>query len=318
MPSSNHDARPQAVTKKVSICVLTYRRPEQLRLLLDSLGGLKLEETPVKIDLIIVDNDTDESARPVCETAVFPWPLRYFVESERGIAQARNTAVWHSVGAQWIAFVDDDEIVEPEWLECLLRAQEKFQADIVAGPVVPKYRAGVPEWIVQSGILVRHRYPTGGWPKTPGTGNVMINAKVFRRIGNFNCRFGLTGGEDSEFFLRAGHAGFKIIWCDEAVAHESVGPGRAGLGYILRREYQDASMVARAELICSPGIGTRLKRAAKATLRILQGILSLPLASLLGMAATTRALQRIFLGAGMLGGLMGITLEPYRNPESNL
>jgi hypothetical protein len=115
--------------------------------------------------------------------------------------------------------------------------------------------------------------------------------------------------------MRAKRAGIKIVWCDEAVAHEAAGPDRAGLGYLLRREYQDASSHTLAEMTCYPGILTSSRRAAKGILRITQGILTLPVACLLGLAATARALQNVSLGAGMLGGLLRITFEPYRNPE---
>jgi succinoglycan biosynthesis protein ExoM len=318
MPGSSHDERPQAAASKVIICIPTFRRPKQLKLLLGSLCGLVISEPPVNIEVIIVDNDGNESARTLCEAATLPWPLRYFVEPRRGIAQVRNGAVSHSADGDWVAFVDDDEMVEPQWLANLMHTQRMFRADIVAGPVVPDYRTGVPKWLIQSGILVRHRYTTGSRPKTLGTGNVLISTEVFRRIGSFDERFGLTGGEDSEFFMRATQAGLNIVWCDEAVAHESIGPGRAGLGYLLRREYQDASMLARAEMSSSPGSLTCARRATKALLRIAQGVITFPLACLLGLPATARALQRISLGVGMLGGLMGITVEPYRNPESEL
>jgi succinoglycan biosynthesis protein ExoM len=306
---------PQSGARKVVICIPTFRRPGQLKLLLTSLNGLALTETPANLEVLIVDNDVNESAKSLCEATSLPWPLRYVVEPRRGIAQVRNAAVRHSAGADWIAFVDDDEIVEPQWLNQLLRTQKEFQADIVAGPVLVEFGVGVPEWFVQSKILVRHRYRTGSRPKAPGTGNVFISSEVFRRIGSFNERFGLTGGEDSEFFMRAGRAGIKIVWCDEAVAHEPVGPSRAGLGYVLRREYQDASTHTLAEATCYPGILTSLRRAFKGILRIAQGVLTLPLACLLGLAATARALQNVSLGVGMLGGLLRITFEPYRNPE---
>jgi len=318
MLGPSQDERPQVGAQKVVICVPTFRRPDQLMSLLASLCGLVLPETTADIEVLIVDNDINESARPLCEAAVLPWPLRYFVEPNRGIAQVRNAATKHSAGAGWIAFVDDDEVVEPEWLCNLIRTQLRFHADIVAGPVLPEFRTGVPKWCIQSGILERHRYPTGSRPKSLGTGNVIINTEVFRRIGAFDERFGLTGGEDGEFFMRAGQAGLKIVWCDEAVTHESIGPGRANLRYLLRREYQDANTSTRAEMICFPGIHTCGLRSIKAILRIIQGMLTLPVACLLGLPATARALRRISLGAGMLGGLVGINIEPYRNPETEL
>jgi GT2 family glycosyltransferase len=295
--------------------VATYRRPDQLNRLLTSLGALTLAKSS-DVKILIVDNDAGESARHICEAAELPWPLRYFVEPRRGIAQTRNTAVRHSAGANWVAFVDDDEMVEPQWLEHLLHTQLKFQADIVAGPVVPQFRANVPEWIIQSGLHERPRYLTGSKPKPPGTGNVLISAEVFQRIGSFDERFGLSGGEDTQFFLRAAQAGFKAVWCDEAVVQESVGPDRSGLSYLLRREYRDASSMVRIEVSRDPGALTYATRATKAIVRITQGAVTLPLASLGGLSPIARALMRIFTGVGMLGGLMGNTFERHHNPES--
>jgi succinoglycan biosynthesis protein ExoM len=312
------DERGERGAPKIVICIATYRRPAKLKLLLASLGDQALAETPLNRKVLVVDNDVNETARHICETTLSPWPIQYFVEPRRGISQARNAALRQSGDADWVAFVDDDEVVDPHWLERLWHTQQTFEADIVTGPVVPHYQTGVPPWIIQSGILARHRYPTGSRPKTPGTGNVFIRAEVFRRIGSFDERFGLTGGEDSDFFLRATQAGCKVVWCDEAVVRESVGPRRAGLGYLLRREYRDASTLVRAEMSCSPGLRTCLGRTAKAVARIAQGVLTLPWASVRGLPAIARALQRISLGAGILGGLLGIAVEPYRNPEREL
>jgi glycosyltransferase involved in cell wall biosynthesis len=317
MPDLN-DQGAELGAARIVICIATYRRPSQLRSLLASLGDQVLADTPTNMKVMVVDNDINETARHTCEQAVSPWPIQYVVEPRRGISQARNAALRNSRDADWVAFVDDDEVVEPNWLDRLWHTQRKFQADIVTGPVVPQYQTGVPEWIIQSGILVRHRYRTGSRPKTPGTGNAFIRTEVFRRIGSFDERFGLTGGEDSDFFLRAGQAGFRLVWCDEAVVRESVGPRRAGLGYVLRREYRDASTLVRAEMSCHPGMLTCLGRSAKALARIAQGVLTLPWAAVRGLPATARALQRICLGAGILGGLLGFAVEPYRNPEREL
>jgi succinoglycan biosynthesis protein ExoM len=315
MPCVDPSERMHAEAQTVAICVATYRRPDQLNRLLTSLGALTLAKN-ADVKILIVDNDAGESARLICEVVELRWPLRYIVEPRRGIAQARNTAVRHSAGANWIAFVDDDEMVEPQWLEHLLLTQLRFQADIVAGPVVPQFGTNVPEWIIQSGLHERPRYLTGCKPKPPGTGNVLISAEVFQRIGSFDERFGLTGGEDTQFFLRAAQAGFKAVWCDEAVVHESVGPDRTGLSYLLRREYRDASSMARIEVSRDPEAITYVTRAAKAMVRITQGAITLPLAPLGGPSPIARALMRICTGVGMLGGLMAITFEPYHNPES--
>src|SRR5262249_50522589 len=155
---------------RVTICIPTYRRPEQLERLFASLRALRLPEHTSAVEVLVIDNDPDKSAEALCTNTALPWPLRYFEEPRRGIAQARNAAIRHSGNADWIVFVDDDETVEPDWLGSLLCAQAEFRADVVAGPVLIEYRAGVSAWIIRSRLLVRRRYPTGSRPKTLGTG----------------------------------------------------------------------------------------------------------------------------------------------------
>ncbi|MGI8959262.1 MAG: glycosyltransferase family 2 protein [Bryobacteraceae bacterium] len=303
-----------SLTGAITICVTTYRRPELLTHLLISLVTVTVPpETGLKIEVLVIDNDGWESGRAVTEHVRLPWKLRYAVEPRRGIAQARNAAVQYAGSTDFIAFVDDDEIVEPQWLRQLIRTAETFNADIVAGPVLPKFSDGVPRWFVQGGFADRPRYATGSIPKALGTGNVLIRRGVFREIGVFDERFGSTGGEDTDFFRRARNAGCKIVWCDEALAHEHIGTDRGNLRSLLRREYHDASLTARIEMASSPGIITCAHRSLKGAVRTVQGVLALPLALLLGRLQAVRALQRICVGAGMLGGLMHLCYEPYRS-----
>jgi len=50
-----------------SICIATYKRPELLEILLQSLSKQKLPES-VEIEVIIVDNDKSESAKEAVDS----------------------------------------------------------------------------------------------------------------------------------------------------------------------------------------------------------------------------------------------------------
>ncbi len=109
----------------LAVCALTYRRPEGLARLLDGLAGLAFSGEPPELRIIIVDNDPDRSARAFCDERArsFPWPLEYRHEPTPGIAPARNAALEAARGADWIAFIDDDEVPEQAWLDSLIQAQ---------------------------------------------------------------------------------------------------------------------------------------------------------------------------------------------------
>src|SRR3712207_291321 len=104
---------------KVAICIATYLRPEGLWRVLQSLDALRFSSSPEPdVEVVVIDNDPDGSAGATCERAkgATRWPIRYVHEPRRGISQVRNRAVEVTrATADFIAFIDDDEIAEPQW-----------------------------------------------------------------------------------------------------------------------------------------------------------------------------------------------------------
>jgi succinoglycan biosynthesis protein ExoM len=257
----------------------------------------------MQVEVIVVDNDPAGSARSVVQRSqLFP-EVCYVHEKRQGIAQARNAAI-EATSADWIAFVDDDETVHSQWLVNLMNTALRYQAQIVGGPVVPQFASGVAHWFSAGGFLVRPRYTTGSVPRHIVTASVLIRRSVLDRIGVFAERYGLTGGEDVEFFGRAETAGFRIVWSDEAIAYEYVGAERGNLRYLLRRQFQSAAIATRIEIEKHPYIRTYLQRFCKGVLRAVQGAVVLPIALIGGQVEAARAVQRIFLGAGSIRGLV--------------
>ena len=122
---------------KVTVGVCTYRRPELLRLTLESLMQQTLPASDFEV--VVVDNDTERSAQALVESLTsrpHGPTLRYFVEPGRGVSHVRNQCVAQARG-DWLAFIDDDEEARPDWLSQLLSAQQRYSADVVLGPVNP-------------------------------------------------------------------------------------------------------------------------------------------------------------------------------------
>src|SRR5579863_5817026 len=138
----------------IAVCVATFRRPKLLQKLLNGIANLRFVKAAIpKITVIVVDNDASETARMVCSRAAFPWGLKYVVEPKRGIAEARNRALKEVGDADFVAFIDDDEVPGNEWLDELLSTQAKCDADVVAGPICPSFTGDVPEWVRISGFF---------------------------------------------------------------------------------------------------------------------------------------------------------------------
>jgi hypothetical protein len=128
---------PDEVRLKISAAIITAKRPVQLERCLQSL--LRLTRPPD--ELIVVDDGRDESTRRVVAEIRAPFPVRYVTCDQAGVAPARNLASRVAEG-EIIAFVDDDAVVTPQWLESLERV---FLADPhvgLAGGSVLNMRCG--------------------------------------------------------------------------------------------------------------------------------------------------------------------------------
>jgi succinoglycan biosynthesis protein ExoM len=303
----------------VAVCIPTHRRPASLARLLAALGRLRFASEPPRVRIVVVDNDAEGSARAACEAAAraLPWPLTYVVEPERGISAARNRAAREADGAAWLAWIDDDEYPEPDWLDALLRTAAAHGADSVAGPVLPRFETPPPAWVLRGGFFDRARPTTGTPVPYAGLGNALVGAPVVRALGTppFEPALSLTGGEDTLFFLRATDAGFRLVWADDAVVHETVPPERVRLAWLLRRAYRMGTAWTVCERRVRPGAGRRVVRIAKGFGWMASGAGALPLAVVRGPAAAVEGMRRICRGAGILAGLAGIPVLEYRRTD---
>lgn len=105
--------------------VVTFRRPESLRTVLDGLAAQTLP--PVLV--VVADNDPDGSARAVVSAFArsTSFPVEYILVGENlgpagGWAQAAAAASIHVERGDWLVVVDDDDAIsEPEVMATHLR-----------------------------------------------------------------------------------------------------------------------------------------------------------------------------------------------------
>jgi succinoglycan biosynthesis protein ExoM len=206
----------------ISVCICTFKRP----MVVETIGSIFIQKTisPSDIEIIVCDDDPDRSAREavIPLTNNSPMPINYIVSGARNISLCRNACISAASG-DWIAFVDDDEIAEPEWLSELLSAQRQHCAVVVKGFVRGVYPPETPEWIANSDPLTRDYGPTGTPLRDIGTGNVLFRREF--AIGNgiaFDPKLGRTGSEDIDFFHRFRDLGAHIVSSRTAIVNEIV------------------------------------------------------------------------------------------------
>ncbi|HUJ94104.1 MAG TPA: glycosyltransferase [Terriglobales bacterium] len=306
-------SRPDTI--RVAICICTFRRQKLLRELLGGVTQLTFRKVQrPQMQIVVVDNDQLASAREVCDTASVPWPVRYAVEPECGITHARNRAIAEAGPVDFIAFIDDDEIPSAQWLDELLWTQAEFSADVVSGPVSPRFAQEVADWVKSGGFFDARVSATGTPRKTCACNNVLVATHVFTRVPKFDDVFALAGAEDTDFFLRAHQAGYNIVWSQEAVVYEGVSPRRGTVAWLLRREYQTGNGWVFCEAGMNGSLRNRIVRFSRACGHVLIGSLSAILRLfMLDKAAVVRSLQRVSLGMGMLTALAGHRFLAYQN-----
>ena len=302
---------------RVAICVASFRRPSGLKRLLYSLNRLTFDKClPPTIEVIVVDNDSAGSTCELCEgiSSELRWLLECHIEPRRGIPYARNKAVASvKEGTDFVAFIDDDEVPEPSWLDELLHVQQVYGADVVTGPVLPRFTDSVPPWILKGKFFERKRYPTGHLLSVSSTNNVLVRSEVFSEMGElFDVRYALSGIDDTLFFMRVHRAGYKIVWADDALVYEWVPYSRLNARWILQRAYRGGNGFVTVELNFRPWAMVGLVRAATASVRLVQGLMLITLSLVFGRHVFVRGLQYAGRGIGMLTGLARIRYEEYR------
>jgi glycosyltransferase involved in cell wall biosynthesis len=300
-------SQPESSEKRadVAICVASCRRPEGLHALLGGLAAQVFPGDPPSLCVHVIDNDLAASARPVVEAAQswFPHPIEYAAERRPGIPQTRNASLSSALGsAEWLAFIDDDEIPDPCWLTRLLETQRASGADVVTGPVVARFQAPPPEWVRRGAFFDPPRHPTGAEVVTAYTNNALVRADAVAALPwGFDER--LRVGEDSEFFERLRARGSRIVWCDEALVHDSVPPERATWKWLVARGFGNGVARTRIDRWQAPrgAFGRSLQRGLR---RLAGGALQVVWAP--DKAARVRGLEVTAVGAGRLAGLLGV------------
>lgn len=221
----------------IAVCVCTFKRPVYLTRLMKALHE-QITEGLFTYSIVIVDNDLGRSAEKVLADleGLTRVPFVYCCEPVQNIALARNKAMASSTG-DFIAFIDDDEVPERNWLMSLYKACKKFRADGVLGPVLPSYEGDPPSWVVQGKFYERPGHVTGEelkWRNTR-TGNVLFRRTLLLTNEDwFRTEFG-SGGEDRDFFRRMIAKGHRFVWCAEAPVRESIPPERCTRSFMVRR-----------------------------------------------------------------------------------
>ena len=305
-----------AAALRVDIAICTFRRPE----LDDTLTSLARMTVPqnVRLRVIVADNDVAPSARTRVEAAraLLPMDLVYVHCPAGNISIARNACL-DAADADFLAFVDDDETVEPQWLDRLLAKVGQTDADVVLGPVMALYGPDAPTWMRRGDFHSTRPVWVDGEIRTGYTCNVLLRLAAPALAGRrFDLALGRSGGEDTAFFGEVHAASGQIVFAGDAWVREPVPASRARFSWLARRRLRMGQ--THGQILAGRHEGAaRLKAAALAAAK---GLFCLAGAMLLFWMPVqrNRFLLRGLLHVGVLGGLFGAArIEPYGKLEAS-
>jgi glucosyl-dolichyl phosphate glucuronosyltransferase len=230
-----------APTVSVVICTWTGARWRELR---EAIESVARQSRPPLETIVIVDHDPallDRALAELGDVVVAP-----NVEA-RGLSGARNSGLALARG-EIVAFLDDDAVAAPDWLQWLAGEYEDERVLGVGGAILPVWEKQ-PHWFpAEFGWVVGCTYR--GLPRERAAVRNLIGASMsFRRellseLGGFRHGIGRLGTrpvgcEETEFCLRAEHArpGGSFVYQPLALVHHRVPAHRAQWRYFLARCY---------------------------------------------------------------------------------
>jgi len=179
-------------------------------------------------EIVVVDNGSpDDTAAFVRESALrAPVELRWVLEAEPGLSAARNRG-WREARGEIIAFIDDDCLPDPAWLQSLIDGYAAPDIAGVGGRLLPRIesvdqQAIDPAWLAiytfDCGEVARDVWIVSG-------ANMSFRRSVLEGIGGFDEQLGrigacLLGGDESDLCraIRCEPGGGRIRYHPDALA----------------------------------------------------------------------------------------------------
>ncbi|MBD0747678.1 glycosyltransferase [Streptomyces sp. CBMA152] len=207
------------MTPRLSVVVPVHNVEEYLGACLESLARQSLDDLEV---VLVDDGSTDASAAVAREFAARDDRFTVVGRENGGLGAARNTGVRHTApGAEYLAFVDSDDVLPSRAFELLVGSLDKSGSDFASGNVL---RLGVGGRLRQHPLFTepmrstrRATHVTGHWPLL--LDRIACN-KVFRREFWDAHSFAFPEGvlyEDIPVILRAHFAARSVDVLQDAV-----------------------------------------------------------------------------------------------------
>lgn len=272
--------------------------------LCEAVASVRAQTVRVFETIIAIDHNPQLLTKAAME---FPDVTVVSNAGDRGASSARNAGVTVSHG-NVLAFLDDDAVAEPFWLEVLIQHFSDPRVVGVGGRLDPLWNTCRPRWFPLEfdwvvGCSYRGMPENATRVRNVWGNNMAIRRDIFDAIGGFREGFGKVGDwnhpEDTDLCLRAtehDHEGFWLYEPGAVVGHQ-VSAERATVRYFVKRCYNEGH--GKAVLASLNGIRQSTsteRRYAQCVLPlgVLRGIVEAVRGRISGMARSLAILVGVF------------------------
>lgn len=207
----------------LSVVVPTYSRVTAVRVLLDSLGGQRLE--PGRFEVIVAIDGSRDGTRELVANHAAAYRLESIWQENSGRAAACNAAILRA-SAPIVLILDDDMAPAPECLEAHLAAHSRAHRRCVLGAAPIELRpedAPVARYFQRKFAehLRRLAEPDHDFvARDFYSGNTSLERELLIEVGLFDASFTRYGNEDVDLALRLTAAGAEIVFEPRALARQ--------------------------------------------------------------------------------------------------
>ncbi len=193
----------------IGITLAVHNKLEYTRICLESL----YRTLPPQATVVVVDNASGDGTAEYLQS--LPWIGVVSNGENRGCAPAWNQGV-RAAGGDWIIVLNNDIVLAEGWWQGLLSAANRWGLDVVS----PAIREG--EFNYDLGGYAREFIAAMSGVVRRGSAHAVCFAArraVFDTIGLFDENFRIGQYEDTDFFLRATRAGFRLGTAGSSFIH---------------------------------------------------------------------------------------------------
>jgi glycosyltransferase involved in cell wall biosynthesis len=256
---------------QITAIICTHNRADSLQKAIQSVLAQSLARD--RYEVIVVDNaSTDHTADTVRSFAT--QGVRYVYEQGVGLSIARNTGQREARG-EIVAYLDDDAVASPEWLEEILFAFDKYpDIGVVGGPISADWEGTRPDWLVDdllpylsvihwgnaTHVLEPHEFLAGA--------NFAFRKSALEMIGGFHPRLDrrgnlLLGEGDVHAVDRIIATGMRVLYHPLVTVVHTIPQRRMTKDFFRERLYWQGVSEAVREKIDHAKLSRKLRRTAR-------------------------------------------------------